>query len=192
MKEHQRINYLERLDIDVWCTRDTDKNESPEYDMSGIHAKASDRVLCDECNTYHVLEGALEKNHYSGLLLLAENSNNDASYSQFLWAKTSGLLEAMLYSINLELKNVAISITCCRKFNIKKINNLRPKKIVIFGEKSAHIMLKSQKSINELRQIIHMVENIPSVVTFHPNELIKNPNLKKEVSQDLTFMESII
>jgi hypothetical protein len=37
-----------------------------------------------------------------------------------------------------------------------------------------------------------MIENIPSVVTFHPNELIKNPNLKKEVSQDLTFMESII
>ncbi|MDB2543744.1 hypothetical protein N9X63_01585 [Woeseiaceae bacterium] len=192
MKEHQRINYLERLGIDVWCARDTDKNELSEYDMNGIHAKASDRVLCEECNTYHLLEGALEKNHYSGLLFLAENSNNDTSYSQFLWAKTSRLVEAMLYSINLELKNIAISVTCCRKFNIKKINYLRPKKIVIFGEKSAQMMLESQKPINELRQIIHRIENIPSIVSFHPNELFKNPDLKKEASRDLTFMESII
>ena len=79
-----------------------------------------------------------------------------------------------------------------KKVILKKINYLRPKKIVIFGEKSAQMMLEFQKPINELRQIIHRIENIPSIVSFHPNELFKNPDLKKEASRDLTFMESII
>jgi len=192
MTDNQRINYLERLGIDIWYTHDSLIDQSSASNLSASDNKRSEKVLCDECNTYHLLEDALESNHFSGLLLLAENSNNDNDCSQFLISKVSNLVEAILYSMNLKLGDVAISVTCCRGFSVKKINNLQPQKIVIFGEKSAQIVLESKKSIHELRQTIHFIDEVPAVVTFHPNEIFKNSSLKKEVSKDLDLIRSII
>ena len=62
--------------------------------------------------------------------------------------------------------------------------------ILIFGEKSAQTVLETKKPIGELRQTIHMIEKIPTIVTFHPNELFVDHSLKKEVLLDLDFMQT--
>ena len=189
MTKHQRIKYLERMGIDVWLANDTDRVESPESDICHSDLNLGERKLCHECNTSHITEGGLGNNN-SGLLLLAEKSNKDADFSQFLWSKAGILIEAILYSINLGIQDVAISVTCCKKFNIQRIKDLQPKMILVFGEDSAQKVLETEKSIGELRQIIHMIENIPTIVTLHPNELCVNPSLKKEVLRDLDFMQN--
>jgi len=189
MTKHQRINYLERMGIDVWLAKDFDKTRLSETNIVDSNLDLDERKLCHECNTPHTHEGGLDNNN-SGLLLLAEKSNKDGDSSLFLWSKAGALMEAILYSIGLGIKDVAISVTCCKKFNLQRIKDAQPNMILIFGEKSAQTVLETKKPIGELRQTIHMIEKIPTIVTFHPNELFVDPCLKKEVLLDLDFMQT--
>ena len=60
--------------------------------------------------------------------------------------------------------------------------------IVAFGEKTAQRLLSTESTIQELRGHFHPYRGIKIMPTFHPSDLLKNPQLKREAWADLQLV----
>ncbi len=62
----------------------------------------------------------------------------------------------------------------------------RPKALFIMGEQTANLLMGEQRSLAEWQlKPWKTAEGIPIVVTYHPYEIFKSPQLKKQVMKDL-------
>ncbi len=80
----------------------------------------------------------------------------------------------------------------CKAYLFKEIELVRPKVIVTLGEKAYHYLTSDFTPLKEIRGDIIKKENYHIVPTYHPNFLLKNPSLKKEVFLDLQMIKSLI
>jgi DNA polymerase len=53
------------------------------------------------------------------------------------------------------------------------------------GRVAAQSLLKTNKSLADLRGVIHQVEGVPLVVVYHPAYLLRSLHEKKKAWQDL-------
>lgn len=61
--------------------------------------------------------------------------------------------------------------------------------VLILGQECAQTVLKTGKTLEELRQETHFMEGRPFFVTYHPNELLKNEALKRKAWEDLQWLQ---
>jgi len=80
----------------------------------------------------------------------------------------------------------------CKAYLFKEIDLVKPKVIVTLGEKAYHYLTNDSTALKEIRGSIMKKENYSIVPTYHPNFLLKNPSLKKEVFLDLKKVKSIL
>lgn len=76
-------------------------------------------------------------------------------------------------------------VGCCTPFLMRQIELVAPEMIVALGRPAANFLLDSQDSLARLRGRLHRYEGIPLVATYHPAYLLRNPDAKKKVWQDL-------
>jgi len=76
-------------------------------------------------------------------------------------------------------------IAACEPFLKEQISIIQPKIIVGLGRYACQTLLRSEVSIAKLRGIWHEYNGIRFMPTFHPAYLLRNPNAKKEVWDDL-------
>ncbi len=76
-------------------------------------------------------------------------------------------------------------IAACRPFLEKQIRAIRPKVICALGSFSAQTLLSTQQKISQLRGRFHDYQGFKVLPTFHPAYLLRNPNEKKTVWEDL-------
>lgn len=76
-------------------------------------------------------------------------------------------------------------IASCRPFLLKQIEAIRPKIICALGTFSAQTLLETQQKISALRGKFHDYHGVKVLPTFHPAYLLRNPNEKKHVWEDL-------
>jgi DNA polymerase len=76
-------------------------------------------------------------------------------------------------------------IAACQPFLLKQIEAIRPKIICALGTFSAQTLLSSQQRISDLRGKFHDFHGVKVLPTFHPAYLLRNPNEKKRVWEDL-------
>ena len=105
-------------------------------------------------------------------------------------------------AIQLERKDVALTtlIKCpsplfaseyadkCKKHVKEEMMKLRPKAMVLLGEDAARYMLRKQDEFENLRQRRWIVNGIPVYCTYHPEDLVMNPTLRRPIWDDLQLI----
>ncbi|MBR4986810.1 MAG: uracil-DNA glycosylase [Proteobacteria bacterium] len=81
-----------------------------------------------------------------------------------------------------ERKDVA---KCCLGILREEVRIIAPKVIVVWGQLAYQAMFGGDAQISQVRGEICKFENIPTIATHHPLELIKNENLKGRTWADV-------
>ncbi|MCF6147028.1 MAG: uracil-DNA glycosylase [Candidatus Kuenenia sp.] len=76
-------------------------------------------------------------------------------------------------------------IALCMPALIKQIEIIQPKVLCALGTFAAQTLLNTKASIGSLRGKFHDYKGIPTMATFHPAYLLRNPNEKGKVWEDM-------
>ncbi len=76
-------------------------------------------------------------------------------------------------------------IAACEPFLVKQLDLIKPRIIVALGTFAAQTLLKSKTPISRLRGVWHTYRGIKLMPTLHPAYLLRNPNDKRLVWQDI-------
>ncbi|MEK7850584.1 MAG: uracil-DNA glycosylase [Deltaproteobacteria bacterium] len=79
-------------------------------------------------------------------------------------------------------------IESCEPFLIKQLEIIKPKVIVALGTFAAKTLLKTELPISKLRGKFHDYKGIKVMPTFHPSYLLRNPEAKKDVWEDIKMV----
>ncbi len=119
------------------------------------------------------------------------------------------LLNAMLFALGLKREDVYIAnvlkcrppqnrdpqaseVAQCEPYLLRQIELIQPRVIVALGRHAVHSLLKTDKALNKMRGDKHLYHDIPTVVTYHPAYLLRNPADKAKAWQDLCLAKSIV
>jgi len=193
---NQKINYLRNvylksLGIDIWRLRNAKENEKTSVQIDLCAANTTRKELCSNCNTEHIIENAFELNENVKLMVLSKNlAQNYETEGRLFSDKEEALLNAILFALNLQQKDIVVVKICCSVYLGEKIEYNNPKNLIIFGENSAQEVLGTRKLFNELQGIIQEIKGIPTIVTFHLSELLSKSSLKEKLWGHLNLFES--
>ncbi len=62
--------------------------------------------------------------------------------------------------------------------------------LLVLGESAAHLLF--HQPLNKVRGQLLMLNNISTIVSYHPFDLLKNPMNKKMAYQDLLFIQHVL
>ena len=175
-----------------------------------------DKFLIRDCNVCSSL--SLNKNIVYGygnknpemLIIIESPSKIDILNNRLLSGPPGKLMDNILIAIN-RTRSKAVYITSLIKYNHKNNRNplsseisyckehlkeqikiLKPKMILILGNVVPKFLLKKEKKIDKLRGVMHVYENTPTYVTYHPISLIKHEKLKLLVWKDFKIIKSFL
>jgi len=119
--------------------------------------------------------------------------------------KAGQLLSRIIQSINLSREHIYIcnvikcrppgnrnpepdEIKACAPFLNRQIATIAPKFICALGTFAAHTLLKTTQQISLLRGQFHDYNGIRLLPTFHPSYLLRYPDKKREVWEDMKLL----
>ncbi|MCU0454612.1 MAG: uracil-DNA glycosylase [Bacteroidetes bacterium] len=73
----------------------------------------------------------------------------------------------------------------CEPYLWRQLELLQPKLILCLGLTAGQALLKTKESLGKLRGQWHSYCGIPTMVTFHPAALLRNPNWKRPTWEDV-------
>ncbi len=76
----------------------------------------------------------------------------------------------------------------CKPYLVKQLEMIQPKVICALGNFAAQLLLKTDRSISELRGKFHDYHGIKVLPTYHPAYLLRNPSEKKKVWEDMKLI----
>jgi DNA polymerase len=83
-------------------------------------------------------------------------------------------------------------IAACEPFLIKQLQAIKPKIICALGTFAAHTLLKTEVPITLVRGRFHTYQGIKLMPTYHPAYLLRNPEAKRLVWEDVqTIMKKL-
>jgi len=83
-------------------------------------------------------------------------------------------------------------IDTCIPFLRKQIEIIAPRVIVALGRVAAQALLQTTESIGNLRGRFHDLSGVPVMVTYHPAYLLRYPDAKKTVWQDVQMVMKLL
>jgi DNA polymerase len=83
-------------------------------------------------------------------------------------------------------------IESCNPFLMKQIRVIQPKIICALGAFAAQTLLKTNAKISDLRGKIFDIEGIKVIPTYHPAFLLRNPERKRDVWEDMKKIAELI
>ena len=84
-------------------------------------------------------------------------------------------------------------VSTCEPFLAQQIAIIRPKVIVALGTFAAHLLLKTDVPISRLRGRVHELPGGTKLVpTFHPAFLLRSPERKRDVWEDMKIVRAFL
>lgn len=83
-------------------------------------------------------------------------------------------------------------IEACVGYLNQQIAFLKPKIIFACGRIAAQTLTGRTSALAALRQKIHSYQDIPLVITYHPAGVLRNPDLRRPVWEDLKFLKNLL
>lgn len=80
----------------------------------------------------------------------------------------------------------------CQPYLERQLDLIKPKVICAMGNFAAQTLLKSPRSITQLRGNVYEFKGIPCVPTFHPAYLLRNPADKRKAWEDLKRVRELL
>ena len=83
---------------------------------------------------------------------------------------------------------------CCRTYLMRQIELVKPELVLVLGELAAQSLLSSSDTLDELRGKPHTLKGVdaPVIVSYHPDEVLRGPLLKKLVWQDMQMARRLV
>lgn len=86
-----------------------------------------------------------------------------------------------------------VEVETCSPFLLRQIETVQPKVIVALGTFSAQMLLQSDAPISRLRGRFHDYRSgIKLMPTFHPAYLLRSPDRKREVWEDMKMVRAFL
>ncbi|AJE03814.1 uracil-DNA glycosylase [Geobacter pickeringii] len=82
----------------------------------------------------------------------------------------------------------AEEIEACSSFLLRQVKAIAPEAIIALGTFAAQTLLNTKEPISRLRGTFHDYHGIPLMSTFHPAFLLRNPERKREVWDDMKLV----
>ncbi|MGH7885439.1 MAG: uracil-DNA glycosylase [Thermodesulfobacteriota bacterium] len=80
-------------------------------------------------------------------------------------------------------------VASCEPFLFRQIRSINPEVIVCLGSVATGLMLKLKNfKMNQLRGTFHNYGSSKLMITYHPAALLRNPNFKKPVWEDMQLV----
>ena len=163
--------------------------------------------LCQGRNHAVVGEGAM----HPLLMVIGEGpgADEDATGRPFV-GRSGQFLDSWLSPIGLSRqKNVYIAnivkcrppqnrtplpdeVELCVPYVKRQVQLVRPQAILLSGATAAHAMLGRVEGVGRLREQTFQLDGIPTVVTYHPAGVLRNPTLKRDDWNDIKRIAGIL
>ncbi len=79
-------------------------------------------------------------------------------------------------------------IDACLPFLEQQLREIQPEYICALGTVAARTLLKTETPISRLRGRLHSFGNISLMPTFHPADLLRDPDKKRDVWEDMKLL----
>ena len=207
-----REHVAEQLQLGLF---ETEVNESePESKFSGLDLPAldADAQSCTKCKLHEgrntVVFGVGNPNADLMFIGEAPGADEDRQGKPFV-GRAGKLLTDIIKAMKFTREDVYIAnvlkcrppgnrnpepdeVETCSPYLLRQIELIQPKVIVALGSFAAKMLLDTKTGITALRGQFHeyalaqQSDNAPVVMpTFHPAYLLRNPNAKREVWEDM-------
>ena len=170
--------------------------------LEGLKKDALSCTGCELCQTRtNVVFGAGSPK--AKLMFVGEAPGMQEDLQGFPFVGRAGqLLTKIIESIGLKREDVYIAnvlkcrppenrnpfpteILTCEEYLIKQIELIKPRVICALGKFAAQTLLRSQETISRLRGNFYDYHGAKLIPTFHPAYLLRNPNDKRFVWEDM-------
>jgi uracil-DNA glycosylase len=138
----------------------------------------------------------------------APGANEDEQGLAFV-GQAGGLLTKILEAVQLKRDDVFIcnvlkhrppgnrnpqplEVEACAPYLVRQLELIRPKVILALGTFAAQTLLNTKLSIGKLRGSVHRYYGIPTIVTYHPAALLRNPAWKRPTWEDVQLARRIL
>lgn len=180
-------------------------------DWDGLAGRVS---ACDKCILSKTRTNTVfgVGNQTADLMIIGEapGADEDRQGEPFV-GRAGQLLTAMLGAIGFSREQVYIAnilkcrppgnrnphvdeVAACQSYLNRQIALIEPKIILSVGGVSAHNLLHTDESVGRLRRQTHKygVNNTPLMVTYHPAYLLRRPEEKAKVWEDLQKLHAAL
>ncbi len=167
---------------------------------------------CKRCKLHRTRRTIVfgEGNPKATLMFIGEGPGYDEDVQGRPFVGRAGqLLTKIIESINLSREEVYIAnivkcrppqnrnpepdeIESCNPFLMKQIRVIQPKIICALGTFAAQTLLKTYAKISDLRGKSFDLEGIKVIPTYHPAFLLRNPERKRDVWEDMKKIAELI
>jgi DNA polymerase len=199
------LEYLKGMGIVSIPTSKSNPEKTPRSEIQTLEEVRKELGDCKRCKLHRTRRTIVfgEGNEKATLMLIGEGPGYDEDVQGRPFVGKAGqLLTKILQSINLPREEVYIAniikcrppqnrnpepdeIESCHPFLMKQINVIQPKIICALGTFSAQTLLKTDVKISALRGKFYDLEGIKVIPTYHPAFLLRNPERKREVWEDM-------
>jgi uracil-DNA glycosylase family 4 len=173
--------------------------------LEEIRRELGDCRRCKLHRTRHTLVFG-EGNEKAKLMFVGEGPGYDEDVQGRPFVGKAGqLLTKIIQSIHLQREEVYITniikcrppqnrnpepdeIECCNPFLLKQINAIQPQILCALGTFAAQTLLKTDTKISALRGRFYELKGIKVIPTYHPAYLLRNPERKREVWEDMKMI----
>ncbi len=87
---------------------------------------------------------------------------------------------------------VALKITKSTQMQVSKVEEIQTSVIIVMGEEAAQKVLGKVESIETLRGKSYLLNTTPTIVTYHPSDLLQSLHLKPKTWEDLCLAKGIV
>ena len=194
-----------------------EENLSPKKKTLGCTPATLDAVRgelgeCTRCSLSSSRKNIVfgKGNPHASLVFVGEAPGGDEDVAGEPFVGEAGqLLTRIIQSIKLRREDVYIcniikcrppknrdpkseEIEACFPFLKKQLEVIRPRFICALGKFAAQTLLGTTERISKLRGKIFEFQHIKVVPTFHPASLLRNPEWKREVWQDMQLIQKLL
>ncbi len=174
--------------------------------VDGLFERLSREVA--ECRRCRLCEGRQRAVFGTGdpradLMFIGEGPGAEEDRQGLPFVGRAGdLLNRIIEAIELERREVYIAnivkcrppgnrdpqpdeVAACRGYLEAQIDAIRPRVMVALGRVAAQTLLGNKTPIGRMRGQWFEVRGVPTMVTYHPAALLRNPNLKRPTWEDM-------
>jgi len=167
---------------------------------------------CTRCNLSQSRKNIVfgKGNPRAALVLVGEGPGREEDLAGEPFVGEAGqLLTRILQAINLSRDEVYITnvvkcrppknrdpqpieIETCSPFLKNQLQAIRPRVICALGKYAAQTLLETSEPISRLRGKVYERQSLRIVPTFHPASLLRNPQWKRDVWQDMQLIQQLL
>ncbi len=182
---------------------------STDDSLKKIREDIGDCQRCKLCATRtHIVFGSGNPNAKLVFVGEAPGADEDAQGLPFV-GRAGQLLTRIIESIGLSRQDVYIcnvikcrppenrfpekdEIASCSPFLLRQLETIRPKVICCLGAAAAQTILKTKSSVGWMRGRFQEYRGAKLIVTYHPAYLLRNPDAKRDVWEDMKKIKALL